>query len=506
MRRLLLLMLFASPLSAQVPSRDLRTGGAVHALAFHPDGRTLASAGDDQTITLWDLTDGKQLRRLKGHEATVTCLAFSQDGRVLASGSRDSTLCLWDASSGTLRHRLRGHERSVLGLALSPDGRLLASVSYDQSLRLWDVETGKALSHIEGHADAVSCVSFAPDGRTVATGGYDSQVRLWTVAEDGKGLRPSHVLREHRRAEVTGVTFCHGGRLLASVTPTGLVRLRDPSRGEELRRATVGDGPVLTLACSADGRTLMGAGIGGRIDLHEVASGEALLRRNEPAAATPALSFSPLEGSPGEVRAVALSASARTLAAGTRSGVVLVRDLGRMLLARTPGRLSDNELEALWNELRSPSPTTGYRAAATLAACPASAVPFLKPKLLPVQMMDAKQIDQLIDRLDHPRFSAREKAAVELERAIDQVEGRLRQRLRTGPVLETRRRIERLLEPLDEQVLPPDRLRLNRALMALEQSGSAAARELLQGLANGSPGAWLTEEARRGLTRLGVRN
>src|SRR5205823_11138260 len=154
----------------------------------------------------------------------------------------------------------------------------------------------------------------------------------------------------------------------------------------------------------------------------------------------------------------------------------------------------------LWNELRSPSAGVGYRAAATLAACPDSAVPFLKRKLLPVRMPDARRVEALIDQLDHPRFAVREKAAAELERVIDQVEGRLRQRLRTGPALETRRRIERLLEPLDEQVLPPDRLRLNRALMALEQSGSAVARELLRALADGCPGAWLSEEARRGLT------
>ena len=66
--------------------------------------------------------------------------------------------------------------------------------------------------------------------------------------------------------------------------------------------------------------------------------------------------------------------------------------------------------------------------------------------------------------------------------------------------------VERLLEPLDEQVLPPDRLRVSRVLMALEQAGPGAARELLQALANGCPGAWLTQEARRGLTRLDVRN
>ena len=98
----------------------------------------------------------------------------------------------------------------------------------------------------------------------------------------------------------------------------------------------------------------------------------------------------------------------------------------------------------------------------------------------------------------------REKAAEELEKVLDQVEGLLRRRLQESPSLEARRRIERLLAPLDERVLPPERLRAGRALVVLEQVGTAAARQVLGGLARGSPDAWLTQEARNAMERVRI--
>jgi hypothetical protein len=361
------------------------------------------------------------------------------------------------------------------------------------------------LSQIEAHADAVSCVGFSPDGKTIASGGHDAMVRIWNVSADGKTIRPVHHLRDAGRSEVTGIAFCMGGRLLASVTTYSTIRMRDPVRGEILRLVNFPYGSVLALACSSDGRTLAAAGLGGRLGLCEVATGGVVVNREEPATRTNDLQFSPTEGFPGQVRSLALSATGFMVAAGTKDGEILVRDIGKALGGRSARPvLSDKDLETLWNDLRNHSASDGYRAIALLAARPASSIPFLQQHLTPVAKADRAHMQKLIDDLDHDRFGRREKAASELEKVLDMAEPLLRQRLTNQPSLELRRRIERLLQPLDELVPPPDRLRSIRAVQALEQIGSAQARTLLEKLSHGCPGAWLTDEARLALDRLRV--
>jgi WD40 repeat protein len=71
--------------------------GAAWAVAFSPDGRTLATGGDDATIKLWNLASLQQTATLRGHTGPVDGLAFSRDGTLLASSSGDGTARLWRA-------------------------------------------------------------------------------------------------------------------------------------------------------------------------------------------------------------------------------------------------------------------------------------------------------------------------------------------------------------------------------------------------------------------------
>ncbi len=112
---------------------------AVNSVAYSPDGETLASAGWDNTVILWDL-DSRQPRGepLTGHRDKVISVAFSPDGRTLASASDDSTVILWDvASRQPLAAPLRGHTTAVLSVAFSPVGQTLASSGVDGSDSLW---------------------------------------------------------------------------------------------------------------------------------------------------------------------------------------------------------------------------------------------------------------------------------------------------------------------------------------------------------------------------------
>ena len=114
----------------------------VYALAFAPDGRTLASGSNDRTIILWDVAAGRPLGPpLSGHRNWVTSVAFSPDGKILASGSADRTLLLWDvATHHALSSRLiGGHRRGVTSVVWSPDGETVASGGDDKRIIIWDL-------------------------------------------------------------------------------------------------------------------------------------------------------------------------------------------------------------------------------------------------------------------------------------------------------------------------------------------------------------------------------
>jgi WD40 repeat protein len=112
----------------------------IKALSFSGDGRTLASAGIGDAVTLWDVGDGGELTRFRGHMwSCITSIAFSPDDRIVASASIDGTVRLWDVNSETTLAVLRGHRGLVMTVAFSPDGQTLASAGDDEIVRVWDV-------------------------------------------------------------------------------------------------------------------------------------------------------------------------------------------------------------------------------------------------------------------------------------------------------------------------------------------------------------------------------
>ncbi len=514
----------------------------VVSLAFSTDGKWLISAGDGFVMKVWDVATGKEAVPLPEHEGWIHSVAFSPDGRLLATGGLDGSIRLWETATGNRVHILSsgvgpGH------VALAPDGRTLISDHFDGSSRIWNVATGRETRRLQmgeedpfyrsacspdGQSLAVrskdgtialldaassvekrrftggmkrgSALLFSPDGGKLASLSFDSPrdsawiLQVWDVATGKETLKRTLPIQTPLGFSTDGKTLF--GILLDSrrgaVNPSYSLRLWDVAGGPDRTVKVPECDGALSLAVSPDGRMLAWGDFEGTITLWDLAANQIRRRFKEHTTLIHCLAFSP---------------DSKTLASGGEDTTVLIwnvtgRPMTRHFVAPSPERLP-----SLWDDLASKDAAKAFDAIGLMTASPEQAVPLLKDKLKPAPVRaDAKHLTRLIADLDNERFEMRQKAMEELGQLGEHAEPALRAALADKPSLEARKRIDELLEGIRALSATPERLRELRAVEILEHIGTSGAQQVLQTLAEGSPAARLTREAKAARYRLAKRS
>jgi WD40 repeat protein len=249
----------------------LRHGAQVRALAFSPDGRWLASASHDQTVSVWEVSSGRERARCLGHEADVLTVAWSPDGKQLISGAADGTVRFWDATTGQERHSLRYKTDAIESLAFSPDGKHLALGGDDGVVRFLDASRHEVSRLTQDRG--VRCLAWSADGKRLATNGAKESVSIW---DPQTGI----ILRTLGTDHTQCLAFAPTGRQLVTREAEGVFRLWDTDSGKQVRHwqgASDRGGAasdIYQIVFSHDGKRVFAGNLAGGIEEWEVATGK----------------------------------------------------------------------------------------------------------------------------------------------------------------------------------------------------------------------------------------
>ena len=254
------------------PELVLQTGHTfpVNVAVFNPEGTLVASAGMDNSVKLWDVMTGRELRSLYGHAKEVKLLAFRPDGMRFASGGDDSVK-IWEVESGKLLHEFK-LAASLRGLDFSPDGKNLATAEGGK-IRLRDLETGGEPRLLDA-ATPINDIAFSGDGKWLAVGGL-GVVKVFDAATGAE----ARAWAAHPRRRVASLAFSQNGRWLATGGGDRTARVWEFETGREVGAFVGPHREVTSVAFSPDGKSLATASRSNRVCIiWDVETGKAWCR------------------------------------------------------------------------------------------------------------------------------------------------------------------------------------------------------------------------------------
>src|SRR5262245_36683 len=241
-----------------------------HTIDLNHNGTLLAEGGGwrSSAIRITEVATGRTYRLLEGHPGIINALAFSPDGSSLASGSSDRVIRLWNPRSGSISASLYGHKKSIEALAFNPQGSLLVSSSEDKTMKIWDVKRGALLDTIDvsgGGVLGIHAMAFSPDGKSLVTAGPNDSLRVldtrfWQVEQSLNSRRAKLLFFPEENdgtSKALSVVFSPDGAQILSSHEDGTIRLWDKQTGRTIRTIESVGRKAVHAAFTPDGNAIV---------------------------------------------------------------------------------------------------------------------------------------------------------------------------------------------------------------------------------------------------------
>jgi NACHT domain- and WD repeat-containing protein len=305
---------------------------AVWRLKYFKDGKTIVSASEDGKLKLWNSTNLQEQGELTGTESEpIWAIDVSPNGEWIISGSQDNTLKLWSVKEKCKTFDFGGHADEVWGCRFFPNGMQAISASWDRTLRVWDINSAIKVGEKQsdsgnrlpaGHSGKVLCSAFSPDDAIVVSGSWDGWIRIWD-SETGFEIKSFKACNGY----VTSLSFSRNGKWLIVGSDDGELKLFDPTNGSEASSVQAHTAQVCSIAVSGNGTHIMSSSRDGFLHIWDISNNKLELRRE-------------LGGKKKRLESCAFSGDGQLAVAGTEKGTIQTWDVdtqeqGKLIRAHT---------------------------------------------------------------------------------------------------------------------------------------------------------------------------
>ena len=222
----------------------------IGAIDISSDGKIIASAGEDQTIKLWQRETGKLIYSFVGVNEPLQTLAISPNGKSIIAGGLDGRISQWQLETKQYKSSFfarvnapDSHDGVILQLAFAANERFIVSASNDKTLRIWGYHTGELKRTLIGHEEAVNTCAISPDSQIIASGSDDKTIKLWRF--DHSYAYQTFI---GDRAAVNSLAFSNDGQYLISGGSDKTIKIWDIKTGEIIKSWQAHEQAIISIA------------------------------------------------------------------------------------------------------------------------------------------------------------------------------------------------------------------------------------------------------------------